>query len=76
MTWRPISSAPKGGLRPIKIDLWVHEPGKGGYRVTDAFWADNAWKITIKFGLRIRAFAAWHTATHWRRRPKPPEAAS
>ncbi len=80
--WMDIVTAPKSALYPPKVDLWVHEPDAGGYRVTDAFWCDGTWKITVQFGfrklkcgLRIRAFAAWHTPTHWRKRPPPPEAA-
>ena len=71
--WQPITSAPKSALFPPKLDLWINDPRKGGYRVPDAFWDGRRWTITIQFGFRISAFAAGHTATHWMRRPGPPD---
>ena len=71
--WQPIDSAPKAGLRPPRIDLWVHEPHHGGYRVPDAFWHDERWMTEILFGFKIRAFPAGHTALNWMTQPDPPD---
>ena len=71
--WFPIISAPKSAIYPPKVDLWVHAPAKGGYRVTDAFWHGDAWKVTAWLGFKVRAYPQPHTATHYMHRPGPPD---